>query len=322
MTYYDVAFEEKQYRAIASRAAKYYQDSCDSSGLPLIQAPVADADEYRYTNLLDPFASTAGQSWSAGGLKAYAVHNYSDFDLFTQQCNLYFDMNERRRFGESMIADKRGAIIDKWAIDVEQACWHGPKNTGGLQIVEGLIGQLTDIENVDGTDSVLNVKGDIWKAINTMIDGIPFAIRKEGPPMLMFTDEYVIKEAFDPDRIYNDVVEGDFINRMFGIGGTPVDATRHISSWTVSNKILGEATDTKLDSIGGAKTTLDVLGTDSRIMLIVPDPRWVGRIVSRGFSRVGEDSDAIGTTTIMGWKGRSVFFNTDCAEMSEEINWA
>ena len=111
-----------------------------------------NADEYRYTNLLDPYASAAAQSWSAGGLKGYAVHNYSDFDLFTQQCNLYFDMNERRRFGETMIADKRGAILDKWAIDVEQACWHGPKNAGGLQLVEGLIGQLTGIQNIDGTD--------------------------------------------------------------------------------------------------------------------------------------------------------------------------
>ena len=322
MTYYNVAFEEKQYRAIANRAAKYYQDFCDISSLPLIVSPVADADEYRYTNLSDPYASWAGQSWSAGGAKGYAVHNYTDFELFTQQCNLYFDMNERRRFGESMIADKKGAILDKWAIDVAQQGLHGPKNAVGAQMVEGLIGQLTDIQDIDGTDSVLDVKGDIWKAINTMIDGIPFAIRKEGPPMLMITDEYVIKEAFDPDRIYMDTVEGDFINRMFGIGGTPVDPTRHIGQWIVSNKILGEATDNKLSEAGGAKTTADVLGTDSRIMLIVPDPRWVGRIVSRGFSKVGEDSDALGTTTIMGWKGRSVFFNTDCAEMSEEINWA
>ena len=62
MTYYDVAFEQKQYQAMSKRAAKYYQDSCDSSALPLIKASVADADEYRYTNLLDPFASYAGQT--------------------------------------------------------------------------------------------------------------------------------------------------------------------------------------------------------------------------------------------------------------------
>ena len=319
MTYYNAAFEERQYRAIADRAAKYYQDSCDSSFLPLITSPVADADEYRYSNLLDPFASYAGQSWSAGGLKAYAIHNYTDFDLFTQQCNLYFDMNERRRFGESLIADKRGAILDKWVIDVEQACWHGPKASSGFQLAEGLIGQITGIANIDGTDSVLDVKGDIWKAINTMMDGIPFAIRKEGPDMVLLTDELVRVKAFDPDRIYQDKIEGNFIYENFM--GENALHPRKISNWIISNKILGEATDTKLGTTGVADTTVDVVGTNSRIMLIVPDPRWVGRIVSRGFSKVGEDSDAIGTTTIMGHKGRAVLFNTDCVEYSEKITW-
>lgn len=319
MTYYNVVFEEKQYRAIANRAAKYYQDTCDSSNIPLITADVFDADQYRYTNLLDPDASFAGKSWSVGGKKGTVVHNYADIELYTQQLNLYFDMNERRRFGESMIADKRGALVDKWAIDVEQAYWHGPKAASGLQLCEGLIGQLTGIQNIDGTDSALGTKGDIWKAFNTMIDGIPFAIRKEGPDMIVITDEYVHKEAFDPDRIYQDKVEGDFIYEY--LMGEKAIHTRKISKWIVSNKILGEATDTKLDHAGSPITTADVLGTDSRILIFVPDVRWCARIISRGFSKVGEDSDAIGTTAIMGHKGRGYWFNTDCAEYSEEINW-
>jgi len=320
MTNYNIAFDEKQYRAIASRAAKYYQDFLNADIIPLEVAGVADADDFRYTNLLDPRGSFAGSSWSAGGQKATVVSNYTDIQLYTQQLNLYFDLNERNRYGEALIADKRGAIIDKWAIDVNQAAWHGPKNAGGLQFAEGLIGQLTDIQNIDGTDSLLNIKGDIWKAFNTMIDGIPFGIRSEGPDMIVVTDEYVHKEAFDPDRIYQDKVEGDFIYEY--LMGEKAIHTRKIAKWVVSNKILGETTDTKLDSVGSAKTAVDVLGTDSRILIYVPDPRWIKRVVSRGFSRVGEDSDAIGTTTIMGWKGRSYWFNTDTAEYSEEINWA
>ena len=335
MTYYNVAFEEKQYRAVANRAAKYFQDRCDSSIIPLIVSDVPDAYEYRYVNLLDPHASSAGLEWSAHGQKGTVVHNYSDYELYTQQLNLMFDLNERNKFGDALIADKRGALIDKWAIDVDLSAFHGPMASMGLgidnptliaagtvkrpgsQLAEGLIGQLTSIENLDGTDSVLDVKGDIWYGINTMIDAIPFAIRKEGPPMIMITDEYVPKEASSPDRIYMDSVEIDFIKKyLMGEGATE---GRKIGKWLVSNKILAEVSD---DTDGVAPDSTDTVGTDSRIMLFVPDPRWCGRIVSRGFSLVGEDSGALGTEQIYGWKGRAVWFNTDCAEYSENIYWA
>lgn len=335
MTYYNVAFEEKQYRAVASRAAKYYQDRCDSSVIPLVVADVPDAYEYRYTNLLDPHASSGGHEWSAHGQKGTVIHNYSDIELYTQQLNLAFDLNERNKFGDALIADKRGALIDKWAIDVDLSAWHGPKASHGLgidnptliaagtikrpgsQIAEGLIGQLTSIENLDGTDSTLDVKGDIWYAINTMIDGIPFALRKEGPPMIMITDEYVAKEASAPDRIYMENVEIDFIKKyLMGDGATE---GRKIGSWKVSNKILTEVEDA---TDGDSANTTDTIGTDSRIMLFVPDPRWCGRIVSRGFSLVGEDSGLLGIEQVYGWKGRAYWFNTDCAEFSEAIAWA
>lgn len=329
MTYYNVAFEEKQYRAVAGRAAKYYQDFATSSAIPLVQAEVPDAYEYRYVNFLDPFASYAGQEWSPSGPRGHVVHNYSDIDLYTQQMNLYFDLNDMNKFGSSLIADKRSAIIDKWAIDVENAAFHGPHAYtglpvvpgtsffgGGHQLAEGLIGQLTSIEDIDGTDSTLNVKGDIWKALNTMIDGIPFGMRIEGPPMLLITDEYVAKEAFDPDRIYQDKVEGDFISEY--LMGPKATKGRKIGSWQVSNRILAEATD---NTDGDSNDTTDTIGTDSRIYLCVPDSRWIARIVSRGFSLVGEEQGPLGVKQIYGWKGRAYHFNTDCAEYSEAIAW-
>lgn len=330
MTYYDVAFEEKQYRAVANKAAKYYQDYCDSSVIPLVQSDVPDAYEYRYVNLLDPYASWAGSDWSAKWDRGKVLHNYTDFDLFTQQMNLYFDLNERNKFGDALIADKRAALIDKWAIDVDDAAFHGPHApygvarvpgttyySGGTQLAEGLIGQLTSIEDLDGTDSILETKGDIWYGINTMIDGIPFKMRKEGPPMIMITDEYVAKEAFSPDRIYMDRVEGDLINEY--LIGPKATTARKIGKWIVSNRILAEISD---NTDGVAPDSTDTIGTDSRIMLFVPDSRWCGRVISRGFSLVGEQSGALGTEQVWGWKGRAVWFNTDCAEYSENIYWA
>ena len=323
-----MVFEQAQYQAVASRAAKYYQNKAVMGVVPLIQADVPDAYQYRYVHLGDPRASFSGIDWSAKGQKGAVLHQYTDIDLFTEQLNLYFDLNERNKFGESLIADKRGAIIDKWALNVDYRHLHGPRagygasgaaagESAGTQLVEGAIGQLTSIQNLDGTDSTLNVKGDIWYAINTMIDGIPFAMRQEGPPMIMITDEYVAKEAFAPDRIYQDSIEGDFIKRI--LMGSDAPEGRRIAEWHVTNNLLCEGSD---DTDGDNADTPDTLGTHSRILLFVPDPRWCGRIISRGFSLVGEDSGILGTEQVWGWKGRMYWFNTDCAEFSEAIVWA
>lgn len=317
-TYYNIAFEEKQYRSIANKAAKYYQESGKSGVLPLITADVPDAYEYRYTNLLDPFASSAGSDWSATGRKGSAISNYLDIDLFTQQMNLFFDLNEINKFGSSLIADKRAAIVEKWAIDVDDAQYHGPKNQNGIQLAEGLLGQLTCLVNqTSATGFNVGTKGEIWLVLQKAIDDIPFALREEGPDMILYINEALFSAASKPDRIYQDRVEWDFIYDHF-IGPKAVHG-RKIGQVIITNKINAEATDA---TNGNNANTVDTLGTHGRFLLIVPDPRWVGRIVSRGFSLVGEEQGALGVAQIYGWKGRAYFFNGNCANYTEGLTFA
>jgi len=329
MTTYNIAFEQSQYQAVADKAAKYYQEKAKvGANMAFVKADVPDAYSYRYVHLGDPIASSSGVDWSPSGERGRVTHQYTDYDLYTEQMDLFFDLNEMNKYGSSLIADKKAAIIDKWALNVDYRHLHGPRAgygasgfaTGepyGTQLAEGLIGQLTSIENLDGTDSTLNVKGDIWYAMNTMIDGIPHGMRQEGAPIIMFTDEYVAKEAFAPDRIFQDKVEGDFI--MEYLLGSKAPEGRKIGKWIVTNNLLCDLND---DTDGDNADTADTLGTHSRIMMYVPDERWSGRIISRGFSLVGEEQKALGTKQIWGWKGRAVWFNTDCAEFSEAIQWA
>lgn len=330
MTNYDIAFEPSTYRALSKRAATYYQDFADSSVIPLIQTVIPDADMYRYTSFLDPHASWAGTGWSENFERGKVVSNYSDFYLYTQQMDLYWDQDEIRRKGASVIDQKRDALLRKMAIDIDDRAFHGPKSplglvratgtsytSGGTQLAEGVIGQLTSIQNLDGTDSTLDVKGDIWYALNTMIDAIPFKMRKEGPPMILMTDEYVAKESTLPDRMYMTEVEGSYIRRY--LMGEEAQEGRKIGRWIVSNRILAESTDA---TAGDSAGTTDTIGTDSRILLFVPDPRYIGRVISRGFSKLGETSRMFGTKVSMGWKGRACVFDTNCAEYSEAIAWA
>lgn len=326
MTTYNIAFDDNQYRAIAGRAAKYFQEKAVTGMIPLVKADVPDARQYRYTYFGDPKASYSGVEWSAHGERGTVLSQYTDIDLFTDQLNMFFGINEVNNYGEALIADKKAAIVDKWALDVDYRNLHGP-HAGyggsavvadeGTQLAEGLIGQLTSIQNLDGTDSLLNVKGDIWYALNTMIDGIPFRIRQGGPPMILISDEYVAKEAFAPDRIYQDSIEGDFIKRV--LMGADAPMGRKIGSWYVSNNLLCNATD---NTDGENADTADTLGTQSRMLLFVPDVKVCGRIISRGYSLVGENQTALGIEQVWGHKGRAYWFDTDCAEFSEAITWA
>jgi len=318
MTSYNVVFDEKQYRAIANKAAKYYQEKAKSDAIPLIQASVFDAKEYTHIDLSDLKANTKAGVEHRTGQFADVIHEPTTIDLYSYAMTLHIDPVDIANYGQQLIADKKDASIEKWILDVDDAVYHGPKDDNSNQLAEGLIGQLTSIENLDGTDSLLDTKGDLWTAFNTMIDGIPYAMREEGPPMLCYVSEGIVKHADAPSRIYLDgKTEWQYILEHLRDQALPA---RKIGSFHITNKILAEATD---DTDGENADTVDTEGTHDRILLMVPDKRWVGRVVSRGFDLYGEDvSNIYGVTQLWVTRRNAYFFNTDCAEYSEAITWS
>lgn len=321
MTNYNKVFEEKQYRAITARAAQYYRESGKSGDIPLIKTDVPDALEYTYVTLQDPIVTQGGLEWSEQGKLGVVSHDSATIKLYSQMMHINVNNNDIAKFGSQLIADKKDAKIAKFAADIDDAVFHGPKstdnpNTPGFQIAEGLIGQLTSMQNLNGTDSNLATKGYIWAAIKKMVDGIPFAMREEGPDMLLYMTENLASKVSAPDRIYNDKVEWDFIYDTFM--GPKALPGRKIGKTIVTNKIAAEATD---NTDGDNADTVDTAGTHDRMMLICPDPRWVGRVVSRGFSLVGEEQGMLHVHQLYGHRGRAYFFNTDCAEYTEALVW-
>lgn len=318
MTNYNTVFKQAQYQAVADRAAKYYYETAKSLPIPPIEATVPDAYEYRHTDLLTTTASYGSIDYTEEGRAADTIHEYTDIDLFAQELKIRFTRNEMIQMGSQLIADKRDAAIAKWALDVDNSNFHGPKNDQGIQLAEGLIGQLTSMQNLNGTDSVLATKGYIWKAIIKMINGIPFAMREEGPDMLLYMTSNLWEKLISPDRVYMEMQELDLIRK--NLVAENARKGFKIGQIIVTDKILAEAAD---DTDGENADTVDVAGTNDRMLLMVPDKRWVGRIISRGFSLLGEE------TTINGgvrqnwaWRGRGYFFNTNCAEYTEGITWA
>lgn len=318
MTNYNTVLKQSQYQAVADRAAKYYQERAKSEKIPVVQTPEPDMMEYRHVDFLDPDASYASLEYPENGPQADVIHEYTDIQLFAQNCHIRISKNEMNKFGSVLLADKRDAQLAKWALDVDDAMFHGPKNAQDTQLAEGWIGQLTSMENLNGTDSNLASKGYIWKSIIKMINGIPFAMREEGPPMILYMTAHLYEKLVSPDRVYLEVQELDLIKRNLMDESTP--AGFKIGAIIVTNKIAAEASD---DTDGDNADTVDTAGTHDRMFLVVPDKRWIGRITTRGFSMLGEERTINGgLKQNWAWKGRGYIFNTDCAEYTEALVWS
>ncbi len=317
MTNYNEVFDEKQYRAVNLKAAKYYLETAKSAALPLITTEVFDAYEFLDPIFAEATGATSGLDYMANGRKMNVRHDNTIYDLFVTQGLIQIRNQDIWKFGESLIADKHEAEIEEIVKTVDDAAFHGPKGDSDVQLAEGIIGQLTSIENLtSAAGHDVSVKGEIWHVIKEMIEDIPFAMREQGPDMILYINEKTIAEAQAPDRIYQDKVEWNFIFDQF-IGPEAVHG-RKISEVIITNKINAEATD---DTDGNNADTVDTLGTHGRMLLVVPDPRWGGIVESAGFHLVGEEAKMLHIDQLFGWHGRALVLNGDAWNYTEALTF-
>jgi len=317
MTYYNAVFDEKQYRAVTKKAADMYLETAKSAVIPLIITDIPDAKQYTHVLFAEGTGTTSGLEWVAAGRKMNVRSNYATYELPTYQGIIQINNSEIANFGASLIADKKEAEIKELVKSIDDGMFHGPKDDGEVQLQEGFLGQLTSIENLSSAAGhACATKGEIWHWIKEMIEDIPFAMREEGPDMIMYINEKTILEAQAPDRIYQDMVEWDFIYNQF-IGEKAVHG-RKIGQVIITDKINAEATD---DTDGNGADTVDTLGTDGRILIFVPDKRWIARVVSRGFSLIGEEQHMLHVDQLYGMRGRVIVFDGDACNYSERLSF-
>jgi len=317
---YNTALEQRQYMAIALKASKYYLEKTAMAPLPLITTPIPHVKQYRWTRLTKPYiaAEDTVANVATGGLEAEEFaedgplgdvqHGYQDYNLGSIAMFLKVKNSDIPQFiGPNLLADKREAIIEKFAFDVDTGLIKGIYDrTGKVLVASGYQAQATTVAALNGTDSNLETKGDIWKAFNKLIDTIPLGMRQQSPPMECVMSENIYKKASAPDRIYLQDVEWDYIKKYL-MGENALQARKINPVVKISNDMLVAGTDTE--------------GTNDRIALYVPNNRWIGRVVSRGFSKLGEKQGMLSTTQQWGWTGRCVVDNALAATFSEQIVW-
>lgn len=317
---YNTALEQRQYMAIALKASKYYLEKTAMAPLPLKKTPVKHVKKYRWTRLTKPYiaAEDTVANVATGGLEAEEFpedgplgdvqHGFKDYDLAS--INMFLKMknaNIPQFIGSNLLADKREANIEKFAFDVDTGLIRGIYDrTGKVLIASGYQAQATSVANLNGVDSNLSTKGDIWKALNKMIDSIPLGMRQSSGPMELVMSENIYKNAAAPDRIYLNEVEWDYI-RSYLMGKNSLKDRRINPDVKISNRMLLAGTDT--------------IVTNDRMALYVPNDRWIGRVVSRGFSKLGEKRGMLSTTQEWGWTGRCIIDNALAATFTEQIVW-
>ena len=317
---YNTAFEQRQYMAISLKAAKYYLEKAAMMALPLKQTQIPHVKKYRWTRLTKPYiaaedtvanVATGGleaEEFSEDGPLADVQHGYQDYDLGSIAMFIKVKNSNIPQFiGPNLLADKREAKIEKFALDVDTGLIRGIYDrTGKVLVASGYQAQATTVANLNGTDSNLSTKGDIWKGLNLMIDTIPLGMRQSSPPMELVMSEHVYKMASDPNRVYLNDIEWDYIKKYL-MGENALESRKINPNVKISNKLLVAGTDTEV--------------TNDRIALYVPNDRWIGKVVSRGFSRLGEKQGMLSTTMQYGWTGRCIIDNALAATFSEQIVW-
>lgn len=316
---YNTAMDPSQYMAISLKAARYYLEKAAFVDLPLIETKVKYSKKYRWTRLGKPYiaAEDTVANVATGGLEAEeweddpdladVQHGYQDYDLASIKMAIKVQHANIPQFmGPNLLADKREAMILKFALDVDEGLIRGIYDrTGKVLLASGYQAQAAGVTNLNGVDSKLDAKGDIWKGIVKMMETIPLAMRQEGPPMILVMSEHVLKKATDPERVYLQDIEWDYIKKY--LMGERAEEARKIGQVRVSDKLLLAGTDT--------------IVTNDRMALFVPDKRWLGRCISRGFSKIGEKRQMTNTIIQYGWTGRCIVDNNLAATFSDQITW-
>lgn len=315
---YNTALEPRQYMAISLRAAKFYLEKAAMVHLPLIQAPVKHAVKYRWTRLTKPYiaAEDSVANVATGGIQAEEwdedpdiadiQHGFKDYDLASIYMAIKIMNSNIPQFqGPNLLADKREAIIEKFALDINDSLIRGIYDrTGKVLLASGYQAQATSVTNLNGVDSALTAKGDVWRGIIKMMETIPLGMRQASDPMILMMSEHLMAEVTSPERVYLEDIEWDYIEKY--LMGEKAKFGRKINpDVKICNKLLVAGTDT--------------LGTDDRMALYVPNTRWLGKVVTRSASRIGEKKGYNSTVVQYGWTGRCVIDNALAATFSEPI---
>lgn len=309
------AFDQRTYRALAPTALKYYRESLNRSNL-IPTATTATLDQKEYVKPI--FSKTKNikgyDDYSADPLRATTAKNNRVYELKSVQMGLFYGPDEIMLEAQ-YLEQSKGEKMEEFARQVDLSIWKGIYFDGydengdgqGIQLVNGIIDQAGSVVDLNGTDSVLDAQGDVYKALTKMIQSIPLKYRDGRELVLGMTDNFYFNAndalfTFDSGKS-----EWDTFNERFMQGK---NKSANITDIIVSDEVFKASTDT-----GGE--------TDDRLFIFVKNEDVIEKAFSRKISLMGSRPSLVGGIE-QGWGARlrGCVHDDEAVLYSEKITWA
>ncbi len=305
--------QEEHYISVSDTIAQYYKSAAVTADIPFIPMRrypgMPDPTFFRHIKLGESKASFGiYDKWTGYGKKATTDRGYMDYKISGREMILQIPRKGLNLADPmTVITAKERQQMEQFALDVDLMQIIGNytnfDDRDALLDDGGLITQATSVTNLNGVDSNLSTKSDIWAAFKLFLDTIPLAKRQKSPPALVYMSEGIASALGAPDRIYTDVVEQDFIKRIY-VGAEALFG-RKIGKIIITNEILIKGTDT--------------LGTHDRLLMLLPNQDFIARIIYQPFGFIAEDLGALAIKQIWGFKGCLAVFDPETVLFSEQI---
>ena len=273
------AFDRKFYQDLASQAAKYHREMYKGvlEAIPMKQLNF-NVDSYKKPI----FGASEGITGGKPGVNSSAMmtaKSHKVHGLANVNAHLAWDDEDIMNLGPQFV-EQKGEQLSEWArqgvISVLKGVYSEGYNASivgqGELIADGIQTNATPIINVDGSDSVLDAAGDVYKALVKMVESIPFRYIDGTGSVNLLMDPHFFSMA-NSALFTNDsgVTEWEPFLRFYKAADSPYKVGKIFFS-------------DDLALVGGT----DTVGDHSRIMAWVEDPAIVERAYSRGFGIMGE----------------------------------
>ena len=314
-----LTFDQSLYMALNQTAVKYFREDTDLNWVPQTIITPQDAPEYEkpiYGNSI----GVTGQTQM--GLNQQVMDTPKSHNLYKLQYvrgDIKYDINDMMMEGKYLIQRKAQELMT-WKDQVKQAVFKGvrtgnPTATGtttmydadgigqGATLTTGIIEQATRIENLNGTDSLLDAAGDVNLALTKILQSIPARYRAGRKVMIGCDDLFSFNarkvlfrgstnQQSELDLFFSEHASELATPNLVQLPNAMVNPKPIVSDNLFLNQVAGVS-----------KTEVDVKGTNSRLFAAVVDPQILEQAYSR-MGMVGEDKVNTIQQVIQNWSAR------------------
>jgi len=318
-------FDARFYQAMNQKAKEYFMEDPQLNWLPQAIIQPQDASQYKKPIYGASIGVKGNTSLSMPDLKMQTPKSHNVYDLEYVEGNIYYDANEQLQEGQFLL-QKKQQELKTWQNQVKQAIFKGVFTDGftsaglgvGNRLNTGIIEQATLVQNLNGTDSLMDAAGDVYKALSKMVNSIPFRYR-DGKTVVIGCDDLFLSKARSAlfRGATNQISELDLFLQELSTGTYAQNGQMVAPKLLVSDTLF-------LNTVAGTtKTETDTLGTHSRLFATVSDPDIIEQAYSR-VGMVGEDRYNTIQAVVQKWAARcsGCVHDASAVVYSEQITWA